>query len=289
MSINTTKLQVMRELPVVKRKRPWLWVQIAAVSIAAALVVASLLTNPGYDWGTVGEYLFNIKVLRGIGITLQLTLYSMIIGLVLGVILAVLRQSPAYLPRQAAALFIWFFRGTPLLVQLLFWGFAAALYPRIAIGIPFGPEFISWDTNTVIPFFVAAVLGLGLNEAAYMAEIVRGGLLSVPRGQDEAAGALGLSNWQRLRFVILPQAMRVIIPPIGNQTIGMLKMTSVVLIIGVQDLLGAVTQIYALNYRQIPLLIVASLWYLLMTTILSFFQRKLERRMSRGVAALGGI
>lgn len=289
MSIDTTRLQVMRDLPVVRRKRPLEWIQIVVVLIVAVLVAASLITNPGYDWGTVLKYLFAPKVLRGILVTLQLTLYAMVIGLALGVILAVLRQSSAAVPRRAAALYIWFFRGTPLLVQLLFWGFAASLYPRIALGIPFGPEFISWDTNTVIPLFAAAVLGLGLNEAAYMAEIVRGGLLSVPKGQEEAAGALGLSGTQRLRFIILPQAMRVIIPPVGNQVIGMLKMTSIVLVIGVQDLLGAVTQIYALNYRQIPLLIVASIWYLLITSVLSYFQGKLEKRMSKGFAGVGGL
>ncbi|MFD0654965.1 amino acid ABC transporter permease [Streptomyces malaysiensis subsp. malaysiensis] len=175
-----------------------------------------------------------------------------------------------------------------MLVQVLFWGFAASLFPRIGLGIPGGGFLVSWDTNEVIPIFAAAVLGLGFNEAAYVAEIVRGGLLSVPAGQSEAADALGLGRLATLRFVVLPQAMRAIIPPIGNQFISMLKMTSVVLVIGVGDLLESVTQIYSRNYRQIPLLIVASIWYLVMTTLLTLVQARLEKRFGRSLGRVGG-
>jgi polar amino acid transport system permease protein len=260
----------------------------AVILVLAAFVVAILITNPGFDWPTVGRYLFDAGVLEGVGVTLQLTLYAMVVGIVLGVVLAVLRQSENPIARSAAALYIWFFRGTPVLVQVLFWGFAASLFPRIGLGIPGGEFLVSWDTNSLVPIFAAAVLGLGLNEAAYVAEIVRGGLLSVPRGQSEAADVLGLGKVETLRFVVLPQAMRVIIPPIGNQFISMLKMTAVVLVIGVGDLLGSVTEIYSRNYRQIPLLIVASIWYLVMTSLLSLLQARLEKRFGRSLTRVGG-
>jgi polar amino acid transport system permease protein len=258
--------------------------------VVALLVVGGaveLVVNPNFDWPVVARYLFDTNVLEGVVVTLELTVYAMAIGLVLGVLLAVLRQARSGLARGAAWFYIWFFRGTPVLVQVLFWGFAASLFPRIGIGLPGGPFLVSWDTNTVVPIFAAAVLGLGLNEAAYMAEIVRGGLLSVPSGQTEAARTLGLGQVETLRFVILPQAMRVIIPPIGNQFISMLKMTSVVLVIGVADLLGSVTEVYARNYRQIALLLVASIWYLALTTLLTWGQSRLERRFGRGITRLG--
>jgi len=258
--------------------------------VVALLVVAGaveLVVNPNFDWPIVARYLFDTNVLEGVVVTLELTVYAMAIGLVLGVLLAVLRQARSGLARGVAWFYIWFFRGTPVLVQVLFWGFAASLFPRIGIGLPGGPFLVSWDTNTIVPIFAAAVLGLGLNEAAYMAEIVRGGLLSVPSGQTEAARTLGLGHTETLRFVILPQAMRVIIPPIGNQFISMLKMTSVVLVIGVADLLGSVTEVYARNYRQIALLLVASIWYLALTTLLTWGQSRLERRFGRGISRLG--
>ena len=280
--MDITRLNEISGEPPVRHRRPGGWAMAILVLVLGAMAITALVTNPGFDWGTVAAYLFDVGVVEGVWITVQLTVYAMVIGIILGVILAVLRQSSQPIPRAAAALYVWFFRGTPVLVQVLFWGFAAALYPRLGLGIPWGPQFVSWDTNSLIPFFAAAVIGLGLNEAAYMAEIVRGGLLSVPAGQSEAAYALGLGHTATLRQVVLPQAVRVIIPPIGNQTISMLKMTSIVLVIGVMDLLGSVTQIYSRNYRQIPMLIVASLWYLAMTTVLTFLQTRLERRLARG-------
>ncbi|MEV0399883.1 amino acid ABC transporter permease [Actinoallomurus sp. NPDC050550] len=258
------------------------------ILVLAGFAVAILVTNHSFDWPTVGDYLFDVGVLKGIAVTLELTIIAMFVGIVCGVVLAVLRLSGSPIPRSAAALYIWFFRGTPVLVQVLFWGFAASLFPRVGLGIPGVGFLVSWDTNTVIPIFAAAVLGLGLNEAAYVAEIVRGGLLSVPSGQSEAADALGLGRFATLRFVVLPQAMRAIIPPIGNQFISMLKMTSVVLVIGVGDLLESVTQIYSRNYRQIPLLIVASIWYLVMTTLLTLVQARLEKRFGRSLTRVGG-
>jgi polar amino acid transport system permease protein len=195
-----------------------------------------------------------------------------------------MRLSPNPLVGGASWVYIWFFRGTPVLVQLLFWNFVGALYPKISIGIPFGPEFFSFSANTAITPFVAAILGLGLNEGAYMAEIVRAGILSVDEGQTDAAHALGMTRLQTMRRIVLPQAMRVIIPPTGNETISMLKTTSLVSVIAVTDLLYSVELIYAVNYRTIPLLIVASIWYLIVTTVLSFGQYYLERYFGRGAA-----
>jgi polar amino acid transport system permease protein len=207
---------------------------------------------------------------------------AMAIGIVLGTLLAVMRLSPNPLVSGGSYFYIWLFRGTPVLVQLLFWNFIAALYPTIALGVPFGPALVHFDANSVITPFVAAMLGLGLNQAAYQAEIVRAGILSVDEGQGEAAEALGMTRLQTMRRIVLPQAMRVIIPPTGNETISMLKTTSLVSVIAVKDLLYAGQLIYAVNYLQIPLLITVSIWYLAMTTVLSIGQYFLERRFGRG-------
>ncbi|HEX4356350.1 MAG TPA: amino acid ABC transporter permease [Pseudonocardia sp.] len=281
--IDLALLTEISDTPPVRRRRPGETALVALIAVLAVCTVAILVTNPRFDWPTVGSYLFDVNVAHGIAVTLELTVYAMAVGILLGVVLAVLRQSGSPVARGAAWLYIWFFRGTPVLVQVLFWGFASALFPQIGLGIPGGPMLFGVDTNTVVPLFAAAVLGLGLNEAAYMAEIVRGGLLSVSPGQAEAAHALGLGSLATLRHVVLPQALRVIIPPVGNQVISMLKMTSVVLVIGVRDLLGSVTEIYSRNYRQIALLIVACFWYLLMTSVLTYLQSRLERRLGKGV------
>ncbi|WP_232666529.1 amino acid ABC transporter permease [Pseudonocardia sp. TRM90224] len=286
MRVDAEQLAGMADTRLVRRRRIGATLLNVVVALLVVAAVVELVVNPNFDWPIVARYLFDTNVLEGVLVTLELTVYAMVIGLVLGVVLAVLRQSRSGLARGAAWSYIWFFRGTPVLVQVLFWGFAASLFPRVGIGLPGGLFLVSWDTNAVVPIFAAAVLGLGLNEAAYMAEIVRGGLLSVPSGQTEAARTLGLGHAETLRFVILPQAMRVIIPPIGNQVISMLKMTSVVLVIGVADLLGSVTEIYARNYRQIALLLVASIWYLALTTLLTYGQSRLERRFGRGISRL---
>jgi len=182
----------------------------------------------------------------------------------------------------AASAYVWFFRGTPLLVQLIFWFNLAALYPTLGFGIPFGPAFVEVDTNSLITPLLAAILGLGLNEGAYMSEIVRAGLLSVDPGQTDAAEALGMRKVQVFRRIVLPQAMRVIIPPTGNETISMLKTTALVSVIAIPDLLFAVQVIYSRNFDVIPLLITASLWYLLVTTVLSIGQYFIERHFKRG-------
>jgi polar amino acid transport system permease protein len=241
-----------------------------------------VVTNPRFGWGTVGHYLFSSRVLDGLVVTLELTVIAMAIGITLGVVLAVMRLSPNPLVSSASWGYIWFFRGTPVLVQLLFWSFISALYPQISLGIPFGPQLVHGNANSIITPFVAAILGLGLNEAAYMAEIVRAGILSVDEGQSEAAQSLGMTRLLTMRRIVLPQAMRVIIPPTGNETISMLKTSSLVSVIAYKELLYSVQLIYAVNYLQIPLLLVASIWYLVITTILSIGQYYVERRFGRG-------
>jgi polar amino acid transport system permease protein len=215
-------------------------------------------------------------------VTLELTVLSMLIGIVLGVILAVMRQSPNPVVSGGSWIYIWFFRGTPLLVQLLFWYNVAALFPTIDLGIPFGPSFIHGHANTLITPLAAALLGLGLNEGAYMAEIVRAGIISVDEGQTEAAQSLGMTRLMTMRLIVLPQAMRVILPPTGNETISMLKNTSLVSVIAYTELLYSAQQIYDVNYQTIPLLIVASIWYLVMTSIAYVGQYFIERRFGRG-------
>ena len=265
-------------LQVVRARHPWQWVSAAVVLALAALALRSVLTNPNFGWEVVAAYIRDFSIVQGMVITLELTVVSMAIGIVLGVLLAVMRLSGNLVVKSAASAFVYFFRGTPVLVQLLFWFNLAALYPTIGFGIPG----VTLDANELITPMAAAILGLGLNQAAYMSEIVRAGIISVDSGQVEAAGALGISRLQAMRRIVLPQAMRVIIPPTGNETIGMLKTTSLVSVISVPDLLYSSQIIYARNFETIPLLIVASLWYLLATSVLSVGQYYLERRFARG-------
>ncbi|MEV4051003.1 amino acid ABC transporter permease [Amycolatopsis sp. NPDC049688] len=260
------------------------WVAGVVILFLAFIVARSVITNDALQWPVVGDYLFDDRVLRGLQNTLILTVIAMLIGIVGGILLAVMRLSPNPLTSGAAGIYIWLFRGTPLITQLVIWNFLALAYPRLGLGIPFGPEFVSWDTNQLITQFTASLLGLGLNEAAYMAEIVRGGIQSVDSGQLEAASALGMSRTKTLRRIILPQAMRVIIPPTGNETISMLKTTSLVVAIGYFELMVAVQTIYSQNYKTVPLLIVAAAWYLFMTSVLTLVQIQIEKRFARGTS-----
>ena len=275
-----TAAEPIKAVPV---RHPGRWAAVAVLAVLAAMLVHTLLTNDGFRWDVVGKYLFSSPVLNGLRNTLILTVLSMLIGIVGGIALAVMRLSPNPVLTSVAGVYVWLFRGTPLIAQLLFWNYLAALFPRLSLGVPFGPEFVSFDTNQLINQFTACLLGLGLNEAAYMAEIVRGGLQSVDHGQSEAAGALGMSRGQTLRRIVLPQAMRVIVPPTGNETISMLKSTSMVVVIGYFELLTSVQRIYSVNFQTIPLLIVAALWYLALTSVLSVGQGFVERRYGRGV------
>ncbi len=262
--------------------RPGRWVATAVVALLIAMMVHSLITNGTFGWGIVGQYFFTSVVLAGVRLTIFLTVVSMAAGIAIGVLVAVMRMSPNPLMSNASRLYIWFFRGTPLLVQLIFWYNIGALYPKISVGIPFGPSFASFSANHVLTALVAALVGLSLNEGAYMAEIMRAGIMAVDAGQVEAARSLGMHRPLLLRRIILPQAMRVVIPPTGNQVITMLKTTSLCSILAIAELLYSVELIYQRNFETIPLLIVASLWYLLMTTVLSIGQYYLERHFGRG-------
>jgi polar amino acid transport system permease protein len=272
------------EIKAIPVRRPGRWVAAAIILYLSAAIVKSVATNPRFQWGIIRHYFTSSRVLQGLITTLELTVLCMAIGIAIGIVLAVMRLSPNPLVSGASWLYIWFFRGVPVLVQILFWGFFAALYPRLSLGIPLGPQFVHFSANSAITPFVAGMLALGLNEGAYMAEIVRAGFISVDEGQTEAAQSLGMTRLQTMRRIVLPQAMRVIVPPTGNETISMLKTTSLVSVIAVTDLLYSVELIYAVNYRTIPLLIVASIWYLIVTTVLSFGQYYLERYFGRGAA-----
>ena len=260
------------------------WIAAAVVLVLAVTVINSIATNPRFEWDLVRHYFFSSQVVHGLRVTLLLTVIAMAIGIVLGVVLAVMRLSPNPLVSSASWFYIWLFRGTPVLVQLLFWQFISALYPEISLGIPFGPELVHGDANKLITPFTAAILGLGLNEGAYMAEIVRAGIISVDEGQTDAAQALGMTRLQTMRRIVLPQAMRVIIPPTGNETISMLKTTSLVSVIAYAELLYSVQLIYSVNFKQIPLLLVASIWYLIFTSLLSIGQYYIERHFGRGAS-----
>ena len=263
-------------------RHPGRWVAAVVVLALAGEVLYTFVTAPHLKWSVVAHYLNHRLILQGIVTTLELTILAMLIGIVLGVVLAVMRLSPNPVVSMVSWLYIWFFRGTPVLVQIFFWYNLATVLPYIGIGIPFTGIHWQADTNTLIPAFMAAMLGLGLNEAAYMAEIVRAGLISVEHGQTEAAQALGMTRLVVMRRIVLPQAMRVIIPPTGNETISMLKTSSLAFVASVPELFTRSEQIAAATFEVIELAIVASIWYLAMTSILTVGQYYLERYFGRG-------
>jgi polar amino acid transport system permease protein len=266
----------------VERARPVRLVLTILALIVAVQVTFLIVTNPSLEWHVVWQWLFDYSVLQGLTVTLGLAIAAMIIGTAVGLLLAIARLSNSRLARGFAGLYIWFFRGTPMLVQLIFWYNLATLFPNLSIAVPFGPTLVSWDTNTVITPLTAAVVGLALNEAAYMAEIIRGGLLSVDAGQSETAQAFGMTRARALRRIIIPQAMRSIVPPSGNQFISLIKGTSLVSVIAMNDLLYSVQSIYNRTFEIIPLLLVAVVWYLLVTSVLNIGQSRIEAYYSRG-------
>lgn len=259
------------------------WIAAVVLVVLAVAALRSVVTNPRFDWPIFFRYLRDVKVISGLGWTLLLTVASMAIAIVLAVTLAVMRNSVNPILQAVSWFYIWIFRGTPIYTQLVFWGLLSVLYPKFSLGVPFGPQWFAIDTNVVLSAFRAAVLGLALNEAAYLAEIVRSGLTSVDPGQTEAAMVLGMKPGQILRRIVLPQAMRVIVPPTGNEAIGMLKTTSLVLAVPFTlDLQFATESIANTIYKPIPLLLVAAFWYLLITTVLMVGQHYLERYYGRG-------
>ncbi|MBX3567795.1 MAG: amino acid ABC transporter permease [Rhizobiaceae bacterium] len=269
------------QMPVVPLRHHGRWLAAVVLLVVLAGLIVSMITNPRFKWDIVLQYLFDDAIISGLLMTIWLTVAAMAIGIVLGTAIALMRISANPVLASVASGYLWIFRGTPLLVQLIFWFNLSALYPQITVGLPFGPSLGTFDANYFITVYVAALLGLGLNEGAYMSEIVRSGLNSVPVGQREAAEALGMSSFRVMWRIILPQAMRVIIPPTGNQLIGMLKTTSLVSVIALQELLYSAQLIYTANFQTMPLLIVASIWYLVLTTVLSIGQYFLERHFGR--------
>ncbi|MDD7465952.1 MAG: amino acid ABC transporter permease [Actinomycetaceae bacterium] len=265
------------------------WISAVLVAIVALMIIDTLITNPNYQWDVVARVLFQDVILEAVGWTLLLTIGAMALGIILALLLAIMRRSENPVLRGVSTVYIWFFRGTPIYTQLIFWGLLTVLYPRFGMGIPFTDiTLFSFDPTTLTDvqtrMFIFAVLGLGFNEGAYLAEIVRGGLASVDAGQEEAAKALGMGNSMIFRRIIIPQAMRVIIPPTGNETISMLKTTSLVTAVPFSLDLNAITSNIGFSKgTPIPYLLVAAIWYLAITSILMVGQYFLERHYGRGV------
>lgn len=271
-------------------RHPWRNLIAVILVLSLAVFVIDAAQRPDYGWAEVGKYIFDRRISQAAWITLTLTFYSMIGAIVLGLLLAIMRQSANPVLKSMAWLYIWIFRGTPVYVQLVFWGILALIYPVFTLGIPFTTPWVTVPNEIFTNLFITAIIGLALNEAAYMSEIVRAGLLSVDQGQDEAATALAMSKGQTMRYVVVPQAMRMIIPPTGNEVISMLKTTSLVAAIPLSiDLYGVSRGISAVTFTPVPLLIVASLWYLLFTSVLMACQHFIEKRFSRGTGRLKSV
>ena len=277
--IRATRPEAIKAIPL---RHPWRWVFAVIVLAFAAAVIYTFATAPNLNWGVVKDFLFFPEILRAILVTLELTVIAMVIGITMGVLLAVMRLSVNPVVSGVSWLYIWFFRGTPVLVQIFFWFNIGSILPYLKLGIPFTHLVWVGTTNQIVTPFLAAILGLGLNEAAYMSEIVRAGIISVDTGQTEAAQALGMTRVLVMRRIVLPQAMRVIIPPTGNETISMLKTSSLAYIATVSELFFIQKQISNFNYDIIELLVVASIWYLAMTSVLTFGQYYVERHFARG-------
>ena len=263
--------------------RPSRYISAAVVAVLAAMGINALITNRTFNWPVVWEWFFSRTVMVGVAFTLILTVLAMAFGTALAITMAIMRQSPNPILRGVSWFYIWFFRGTPIYTQLIFWSLVPVLYPTLSLGIPFGPEFVTFSTSKYFTTFWMAVVGLSLNEGAYLSEIIRSGLNAVDSGQSEAATALGMSRSQVMRRIILPQAMRVIIPPIGNETISMLKTTSLASAIPfILELTFATNDKGQQYFQPVPFLMVAAIWYLLITSVLMIGQMYLERYFGRG-------
>jgi polar amino acid transport system permease protein len=269
-------------LRIIRRKKTGQLVLAAVLVVVMISLVVNLAGNPNLQWPTVWEYVWNPQVLQGLWTTIVLTAICMVAGSVLGVVLATMALSENGVLRAVSFGYVWIFRGTPLLVQLILWYNLAAIFPTLGVGIPFTDIGISVDTNTAITGFVAALLGFTLNEAAYMSEIVRASIGSVPPGQAEAAKSIGMTSGRTMHRIVLPQAMRVLVPPTANQAINMLKATSLVAFIAGGDLLTAVQNIYSVNFAVIPLLLTACFWYLAIVSVASIGQHFLEKKVGKG-------
>ncbi|NME77783.1 amino acid ABC transporter permease [Rhodococcus sp. 105337] len=271
-------------LVVAPTRHPWRWATSAAVLIVVAQFAHGLATNPGWDWPTFAQYFTAASVLAALWMTIKLTLWGTILGFALGALLAVGRLSNNPVLQVVSWTYIWAFRSIPLIVQLLFWFNIAYLYRTLSVGIPFGPGFFSFNVTGVISGFTAAVLGLALHQAAYSAEIIRAGIISVDPGQVEAANALGIPRGRQFFRIVLPQAMRSILPNAANEVISLFKGTSIVSTMAIAELFYQVQVVFGRNGRVVPLLMVATVWYIILTTFLSIVQYYVERHYARGSA-----
>jgi polar amino acid transport system permease protein len=300
MSDGTTEApESLKAIPV---RHPGRWVALGVIAVLVAMFVHMLLTNPAFEWRFMADNMFRPPIIRGVRTSLLLTIGSMGIGVAFGVVLAVMRLSPNPIISCVAWLYTWFFRSVPRIVLAILFGNIGILYAHAGFGLPFDSqlgrlfgvhsldgELFGLDTRTVLTGFAAGLLALALSEAAYMAEIVRAGILAVDAGQTEAAQALGMSRGLTMRKVVLPQAMRVIVPPTGNETIAMLKDTAVVAYVPVSsELFFQLQAVGQRTFQVFPMLVAACLWYLAMTSVLLVGQYFLEKRFSRGVSVIGG-
>ena len=263
-------------LRIVPRRHPGRWVA-AAAAVLLLLALVRAFAQGAIRWDVVGQFLTAPAILAGLANTCVMTVSAMALGLALGVLFAVMALSPNPVLAWVARGYVWFFRGTPLLLQLLIWFNLALVFPRLGV-----PGVLDWRTVDVITPFMATLLGLGINQGAYTAEVVRAGIQSVDTGQVEAARSIGMTRLVLLRRVVLPQAMRVIIPPVGNEVVGMVKLTSVASVIQYAEVLHNAQTIYYANARVIELLIVAAFWYLAVVTVLNVGQAWLERAFAAG-------
>ncbi|MFI5802285.1 amino acid ABC transporter permease [Streptomyces sp. NPDC051561] len=270
---SSSPAEVIKAIPVRHYGR---WVS-GVIVIALLLLLGFSFSQGDIQWHAVPDKLFDETVVAGAGRTLLISILAMIMGVVLGVVLAVMRLSKNPVTNSVAWAYIWFFRGTPVYLQLLLWFNLALIFPVLNLG----PLYKDEMTDVMTPF-LCALLGLGLNEAAYMAEICRAGLLAVDEGQTEASQALGMSHAKTLRRIVIPQAMRVIVPPTGNEFINMLKTSALVFAVTYNELLRSTSTIGSSSYAVMEMLFVAAIWYLVMTSVFSVFQYYLERRYARG-------
>lgn len=269
-------------LRIVKHRHWGRWFSALIVLLLLSLVATSMVNNPRFEWDVVAQNLTEESILAGVLMTIELTVISVVFGFAGGTLLALMRLSSNPVLVSVSWAYTWFFRAVPMLVQLFLWYNIAALYPQLSLSLPLVGEVWSAETNEIISPFSAAVLALVIHQSAYAAEIIRAGIQSVGQGQLEAAKALGYRPGQIFRQTVLPQAMRTILPPAGNEVIGQLKTTAVVSVIALQDVLYSAQIIYQRTYEVIPLLLVATLWYLVMTSVLSVLQHYIEVWFSRG-------
>jgi polar amino acid transport system permease protein len=294
-SDTTTRPAAPEQIQAVPVRHPGRWIAAAVIAVLVAMFVHMLLTNPVFQWEFMFDNMFSDAVLRGARTTLLMTLLAMLLGVVLGIVVAIMRLSPNPIVSSAAWAYVWFFRAIPRIVLLFFCANLGALYATYDLGIPFDRQlmdlfgfsgdlrFLGLNGNQIFTGFTAGLLGLVLSEAAYMAEIVRAGIQSVDPGQTEAASALGMSRGKTLRRIVLPQAMRVIVPPTGNETIAMLKDTSLLIAVPVTSELNfQLRAIGSRTFQIIPMAVASILWYLALSSLLMVGQHFIEKRFSRG-------